>query len=84
MNRTSLYDTIIICTAILAVSCLAALDILRGGDGATITGAFAVISALVGYKLGVNQTTNINSNGTPSNSSSSNQGSGNNGTGAAS
>ncbi len=65
-NKTSIYDTIIICTSLLCVSALAAIDLFHGGDGATVTGAFAVISAIVGYKLGVNQTTNTTINGTTS------------------
>lgn len=51
MNDSAL-RTIIVVTAIVCVTSLAAIDLLRGGDGATITGAFAVISALVGYEFG--------------------------------
>lgn len=43
---------IIVCTALICVTVLAGIDLLRGGDGATITGAFTVISALVGYEFG--------------------------------
>lgn len=76
-KTTSIYDTIIISVSILCVTGLAAIDLFHGGDGSTITGAFAVISALVGYKLGVNQTTNILSNVTPSSGTPAGQGSGN-------
>jgi len=51
MNDSAL-RTVIVVTAIACVSFLAAIDLFRGGDGATITGAFAVISALVGYEFG--------------------------------
>ncbi len=51
MSVTTARTTIVV-TAITCVSVLAAIDLLKGGDGATITGAFAVISALVGYEFG--------------------------------
>lgn len=72
MNDSTL-RTVIVCTAIICVTGLASIDLLRGGDGATITGAFAVISALVGYEFGKQailpsnpSTTTITSTTTPS------------------
>lgn len=44
--------TIIIVSSITAVTVLAAIDLFKGGDGATITGAFTTIGMLVGYTFG--------------------------------
>lgn len=44
--------TIIVCTALICVTSLAVIDLLKGGDGATITGAFTAIGALVGFEFG--------------------------------
>lgn len=51
MINDSLYRTIIVVTAITSVSVLAGIDLMHGGDGATITGAFTVIGGLVGYEF---------------------------------
>lgn len=49
---TTLARTIVVTTALVCVTSLAVIDLLKGGDGATITGAFTAIGALVGFEFG--------------------------------
>jgi hypothetical protein len=55
IQNGQLYRTIIVCTSIICCSILAGIDLFHGGDGATITGAFAVIATLTGYEFGRTQ-----------------------------
>ena len=52
MQNVATLRTIIVCTALVCVTALALVDLLKGGDGATITGAFTAIGALVGFEFG--------------------------------
>lgn len=78
MNNQQISHIVIVVTAIVAVGTIAAIDLLRGGDGAAIAASYTVIGSLVGYEFGsqplpANTTTNV----TSSTSTPTDQGSGN-------
>lgn len=54
--------SLIVGVAIVCCTVLAAIDLFHGGDGATITGSFAVISGLAGASLGAKLVGNSSSN----------------------
>lgn len=47
-----LAHTIVIGIAVLGITVLCALWILKGGDGVALTGYFTTVGALIGYEFG--------------------------------